>query len=242
MAACRSLEFQKALPAPRTLGTELRALQRTLGAAREWDVFVEETIAAVLAQTCNRDALRPLIKAAQERRQRGHHDARAALHSTDCTKLLTELESLGLHHGGLANAKEESTGSIVGFAGEALQHRHAKARKLGGKIRKIDQRELHQLRIRLKKLRYTAELFHALWRHRRTREYLSSLAKLQRLLGKMHDATVAAGLIEKLVQTGGAEIEHSGQLIRSWIAETVKHDRKRLLKRWRAFARIKPFW
>jgi CHAD domain-containing protein len=239
--------FQKALPVLRALGADLRALQTALGTAREWDVLVEETIAAVPAQTCSRDALRPLIEAAQDWRQRGHRDARDALHSRRCTKLLTELESLGLHEGGTAvlptDAEEQSnTGSIVGFAGEALQRRHAKVRKLGKKIRTLDQRELHELRIRVKKLRYAAELFHTLWRHRRTQEYLSELAKLQRLLGKMHDATVAAGLVERLAHAGGSKIKHAGQLVCSWIAGTAKHDRKRLLKRWRAFTHLKPFW
>ena len=242
--------FRRALPGRglRALGRQLRAVQQALGGARDWDVLVEETIDSLPDQASSKEILRPLIGAAQARRRRGHSEARAALRSSNCTKLLSRLQTGALSNNGAGSrparavSKHPSASPVVGFAIEALQRRHRQARKLGRKIRDLEQRDLHQLRIRIKKLRYAVELFRDLWPVRRSREYLLELKKLQQLLGRVHDATVAGELTDELARAGGPEVKQAGPLARSQIGERAARDRKALNKRWRSFAKLDPFW
>jgi CHAD domain-containing protein len=101
---------------------------------------------------------------------------------------------------------------------------------------------LHELRIRIKKLRYAAEFFGDLWPSRRSREYLSELKKLQQLLGWMRDASVAGDLIDELARARRPEVKEAGRLVCSQIAKRAARDRKTLTKRWRSFAKLEPFW
>ena len=160
---------------------KLRTLQQLLGAAREWDVLMEETISSLPNSMSGERGLGRLIKNAQARRACGHRDARAALRSRKCAQLLAGLEPLiarGIRVAAIyppLHAEGRTPGPVVGFAAQILQAQHDKARKLGKKVRKLDQNELHELRIRIKKLRYATEFFFDLWPSRRAERYLAAV-------------------------------------------------------------------
>jgi CHAD domain-containing protein len=65
-------------------------------------------------------------------------------------------------------------------------------------------RELHEMRIAAKNLRYTLENFAALYRGR-TRSYATSAMKVQRALGEVHNYDVWLGLLNILKESSGRD-------------------------------------
>ena len=189
------------------LAVELQTFGQTLGAARDWDVLVEETIASMPTRLRKQRPTANLIRIAQTRRAEGDSSAHASLRDPQYTEVLLQLASW-------ADSQFVSDGSLPqegkpdvladpaqGFAAQVMQTFHNKARKLGRRVREVDPPEIHRLRIRIKKLRYAADFFGGLWPNRRTERYLAALKSLQEALGEFHDTTVADELIAHFTVT-----------------------------------------
>jgi CHAD domain-containing protein len=78
---------------------------------------------------------------------------------------------------------------------------------LDKKIRRADARfatlgdeERHQLRKRIKRLRYAAELVGSLWPQKTVQKFLRRLQKAQAPLGQLNDAVVALDLYRAVAQ------------------------------------------
>lgn len=241
-----------------SIGAELRWLQQELGSAREWDVFIDSTMKIVSKQIKNTKGLPSLLEAAEVERARGYERARAALGDRRYTDLLLRLEGwleLGLRDGRHTsanngeqtavengNARDILDMPILGFAGQTLRERHAKVQKLGSKVRKVSDEQLHDLRIRVKKLRYATEFFRDLHADKAARRYVGALKALQEILGTAHDALVADDLIPRLEAAAPPSAERAIGQLQGWCAAQVKHDRKRLEGLWADFAKLKTFW
>jgi triphosphatase len=93
------------------------------------------------------------------------------------------------------------------FAAEELTRRHKKVKKDGKQLAKLELVARHELRIRIKKLRYAAEFFSKLFpgQKRRKRELLASLKKLQDALGDVNDVAVQAGLKGEILGSKGGK-------------------------------------
>ena len=244
--------FRSAMPAnyrPR-LGHELRTLQQKLDAAREWDVLVEETIAGMPRRVRKQRSTEKLVRIAQTKRAEGDKSAHAALRNPQYTDVLLRLASWVDGQFG-SDARPTLVGKwkpdvlatpAPGFAAEVMRAYHEKVRKLGKKIRKLDAAELHRLRIRIKKLRYATEFLGGLWPTARAKRYLSALKGLQQVLGELHDATVAEGLIARLSIDKGADDKFSRKPVNRWLIKCQRRARKRVIELWSKFERQKPFW
>mgnify|MGYP003693557071 CR=1 FL=1 len=95
--------------------------------------------------------------------------------------------------------------------------------KSGHRLAELDPVGLHALRIEIKKPRYAAEFFSALYEKKDVREYLNALAALQELLGGLNDAATVERLLEPLRETEGSgrRLEGVG-LLRGWTAASTR--------------------
>lgn len=251
--------FQNAIPeADRmALGGELRWLQQELGPAREWDVFLNDTIHVIAKHFGGSKGLEQLRQVAEAERRVAYERSRAVLGSKRYTDILLRLEAwLDGKHGRTNGAKTENGAKILeehvldqeisGFSTEILNTCHARASKLGDRLKKLDEGQLHKLRIRVKKLRYATEFFRDLYTDKAAKRYISALKDLQEVLGDAHDAMVAVDLITRLEGeakvNGLPEVERTVGRLQGWCAAQIKDDRKRLERLWRGFTRLKPFW
>ncbi len=247
-AAFSLFKDASAVDVPLPLAGALGAMARRLGAAREWDVLIEDTLARMPGKL--RRSAAGLIKIAQARREEGHRKAHAALRDQHTTDVLLRLERwidqrLAPPDGEGAEAAPRSAAHGVPtgrFAGEALGARHRKVLKLGRRIDQLDPEELHGLRIRIKKLRYASEFFAAIWPSRRAERYLSALKRLQQILGTLHDTMVAPKLVGNLAAAGGPAAATAAGRVERWLIGCQQRDRKRGLVAWRKFAQRKRFW
>jgi triphosphatase len=238
--------FRKVLPKSRyvRLGRDLHWLQRELGSAREWDVFIESGSASSNRTTDPKG----LAALAEKERARAHERCRAALGSRRCANLLLDLASLAIAADAGRLVSDRTTGEpavsdlpIVGFAAATLRKRHRQVRRLGKTLDSLDAAELHKLRIRVKRLRYATEFFADLWPRRRTAAYVAALKALQDLTGRLEDGFVAGELLGKLEAKAQP---HQGESIKLQrvTAARLKRLRRKLTGPWKKFDASKPFW
>jgi len=230
------------LPAP--LVEELRWLGASIGPARDWDVFVDETLPPIARSFRERRELTSIRIRAARRRVQHRATAQAAVASPRFLRLLL---ALAAYFAGIAeNASTPDANSpATAFATAQLGRRERKLRKSARHIAVATPAERHKIRIAAKKLRYAAEFLSPLFPEKRTRPYLRSLSRLQTTLGVLNDLAVAERLLAELAppeSAGAARAGHAAGLVRGWIAASQANGIGAVEKAWRAFARRKAFW
>jgi inorganic triphosphatase YgiF len=246
-SACRPL-FDEAVHA--LLSEELRWLQQQLGPARDWDVFVGQTLARMAERLPDELALEALRREATTLRDAARQVAVAALDDPRYTTLLLHV-GLWLEAGSWAAAGQDGAATpasqpVMPFAAAILQRHHRRLRKQGGRHADLSEPELHRLRIISKKLRYNAEFFRDLFPKKGRRPYLEQLAEIQETLGSLNDAAVSRGLIRQLEErmaerTPGLAGRAIG-LVLGWQAARVAGDLGRIRGVWDEFVELEPFW
>ncbi|HSJ95695.1 MAG TPA: CHAD domain-containing protein, partial [Myxococcota bacterium] len=131
-------------------------------------------------------------------------------------------------------------------AAAVLERRHRRARKLGRRLAEATIEERHQLRIRLKKLRYAAEFTAGLHPGRPAARYARRLARLQDTLGHLNDVANAEGQLAVLLsRLGAAETDDEPRVVgfaEGWVAHSAHVELARLPARWERFADAARFW
>lgn len=218
--------------------TELRWMQQELGPARDWDVFLEETIIPLQSRMPDNSALKALTKMANAEKSAGYERAEALLASRRFAGSLLWLERWLLEEDGTAGS-----GRIADFAASRLNVRWKKARKLAGNdVLALPESTLHEVRIELKKLRYLAQLFKSLYPPERTRPYMRRLSAMQDCLGGLNDAVVQQELIDGLRDKGSPIGRTAQAIISGWHASNIEHGLKDLERMWVELSTTKPFW
>jgi triphosphatase len=230
--------FREALPGPWSgrLAREVRWLAGELGPAREWDVFLGETLGPLREAMPDHPSLALLEARGAEARERSYARVRDALADPRYTRLLLDL-SRALAEGW------EATVPIVATAREVLGERHEKAMHAAANLEKLDPQALHRLRIRMKQLRYAVEFFAGLFHGKAPRKYATALADLQDCLGILQDVAVTEPHLESLAIGDDREtLRHAAGLVRGWQAAAAERARDRLLRRFERFSSRKRFW
>jgi inorganic triphosphatase YgiF len=230
---------------------ELRWLDGSLGPARDWDVFTTCTLPRVALAFPAEASLHALAEQAQ--RLRGDTNARAveALRSARYTILLLKLIGVFYREPWIAVEDEDAAASrakpLTQFARDVLSRRHRRVTRTGRRLvhgdaqHESDHAELHQLRIAIKKLRYAAEFFSALY-DRKVKVYTSALAALQELLGGLNDAATVERLCEALRQGDGGTGPEAIGLVRGWAASSARAHLELLPAAWKRFREVEGFW
>ena len=229
------------------LEREASRLIDLLGPARDWDVFITETLAAVRAARPADDNLKRLAQAAEAARARAYEQAealRAPAYTAFLLRFGRWIETAGW--------RDEADRAVLGrplarLAGRLLDKRHARVLKHGRDFERLSDDRLHRLRIALKKLRYAGEFFAAQFPDGRPRPYIKAVRRLQDDLGRLNDAAVAERRLSELLraQPESAALAAlgvgAGQVI-GWHARAREEARARINGDWRAFAAAEPYW
>lgn len=224
------------------LRRELAMLCEELGQARDWDVFVTQTLAPMQKRLPAPAQLKPLLRSSERLRHRHHARVREVLQAQSFQRLL-------LHFGAWMNGdywQQAQTGAPVAaaaFAAKILRQRSKQVNRLGMRLCNqadgADAGAWHALRIACKKLRYSSELFASLYAGNRMDGYLSALAKLQDILGEMNDIAVARRLLDEL----DAAAQHQViALVREQLQLDYMKCIKKFNKGWRNLCAQREFW
>ncbi|MHB1250231.1 MAG: CYTH and CHAD domain-containing protein, partial [Polaromonas sp.] len=234
--------FGEVAPCPDALQQELVWLARELGAVRDWDVLVGDTLPA-LAAGLGAAAWAPLQQAAGAVARQNRHMAATVVCSVRYTRLLLSLG--GWLQGGrwreaLVQPRQDALAvPLAPFATQTLAQRHGTLKKRGQRLRGGTPQARHRVRIAAKNLRYAAEFFQSLYPTKRLRPYVAALTGLQGALGRLNDASVADALLRQLAQAH-PELAPNAALARAGLVARGKRDLRRLGKLWQRFAALKP--
>jgi len=197
----------------------LRKLGQQLGAARDWDVFIEETWPTL------RDALQDaaVITALQEeidlRRDLAHREARAALESRETQRVLLLLSRC------LTDAAPRAEVDTPDAGFDLLNRRLDKyqlalARGLP-ELEQLKPTRMHELRIMAKKIRYLTEFTASRYDKDAAEKWFKWLKNAQDVLGSRNDRSTATARIDGLCKAIG---KHHGKVKRKLHAALDARD------------------
>jgi len=241
--------FKGVLPAADAawINGEARWLLQSLGAARDWDVFLTELLPPLQSAREENGDFAALQSAAADARWLAYECARSDQRSARYTAFVLELGRWIYRAGWRGTEAPARYDELLGdYACQLLRKRHRLVLKQGRDFESLSDEELHRLRITLKKLRYTSEFFASLYPKSKAGPYLKALKSLQDELGHMNDVVVSEDLLKGLL--GSADVGNMGALraaasmVIGWYAHAVTTRRPRIEKRWQAFTASKPFW
>ncbi len=227
-------------PAAARFDGVLRDLGRTLGAGRDWDVFLSETLADAEADL-GAEALGGLREAARDRDRDAHAAVADAVSGPLPTDLLLGL-SLWTADGGWMREGTDGTDRLADLLPDLLDRLERKALKRGRHLKSLDAEALHGLRKGLKKLRYACEDVSSLFAHRPVDRYVGSVKRVLGDLGRINDAAVAA---ERVAELGGperAELAGPVEALLAWNERRRAGSHRDLRRRWRKLRHADPFW
>ena len=240
--------FRKLLPKDQLhwASGELRWLANVLGEARNFDVFSSALIAPARDALADRIDTRALERAVERRRRTAYSEMRKALHSTRYTQLILRLlrwfEGREWRHQGNLDDLRRPIGEI---APAMLDRRRRAVRRRRKGFATQSAEKQHELRLALKKLRYTTDLFTALYPPKVTASFTDRLKDLQDELGAANDVHVGDELVDELSRhapKNGREIAAAGQQVLAWHRRRLAKRRKKIEVDMRRLHHEKPFW
>lgn len=180
---------------PQSLATEVRWLAQALGAARDWDVFSDETwpefIAASTATVVPDAEMTELLQRALVRRDVERAAALSALSSVRYARTILRLQRW------IASPPPRAE-SLRAMAARALEQAHQRLLDAARFFAALSPEQRHQVRIFAKRLRYSLDLLSVALLTGDGELFTGQLAELQDVLGVINDAAVAAPLVAEL--------------------------------------------
>jgi triphosphatase len=242
-------EFAAVLPKATTdsLVAEFKWLAGVLGPARDWDVFVFETLPPMREAFAEHAALKRFSRECARLRRGANRRARRAVASARYQRLVLGFAAWIAAETWLTEGDETPIATARSptreFAGAVLERRFARVRKRGRKLRNLSAAELHRMRIAVKKLRYAMDFLATVFPPKRARDMLSRLARLQNILGAMNDAAAVERLVHEAfgAQAGRVMSEARG-IVLGWSRGRALTLRRELRGAWKAFRAAKKFW
>lgn len=245
-------------PSLETLRLRAKKISARLSAARDLDVFLGELFEPAATANGSADAFAVLRSRAQAARRRAWEDAVSCVLSPIFVGFMGDLSD-SLDKRSWREGRHESahaTKGIIAFEAPAtalaermLNHRLAQAKKRARHLERLSDAKRHQLRICLKKLRYTAEFFAPLYESDSVGRFVRRLSGMQDVLGTLQDVVVARTTLERLVEIddGLSLVSHAGLsfaagMVYGWHLECAAHTWENAVKRWKKFAKAEPFW
>ncbi len=204
---------------------ELREVARTLGEARDWDVFVEETLAAMPAGE-------PTLARAQARQSRARAAAREAIRSRRYALAILRLSRW------LALAGDPPHGgSLERFTVKLLARRHERLARRLEALHGASVGERHRMRIDAKRLRYVVEGLAAAVDAVAAKRYARRLERLQDALGRANDAVTGRRLLAALDPP-----RELADFARGWFAARIDDESADLARAAAGITQTRPFW
>jgi triphosphatase len=220
------------------LKTELRWLSHACDAARNLDVFADETLRAAESWQPAPPGLHALRKAVDGARRAAWAQAGEAAMSARFRALMIDAAAR-VETGGWLD-RPAARKAVGPFADHALKRHLKKLARRGRAAHGGDDEARHHLRIEAKKLRYAVEGLASLYGDKRVARYLARLKALQDLLGELNDLAAAEPLMARLTLSPDAAFA-AGELVGLKAAAKPRL----LVRAGKALGQLeaaKPFW
>jgi CHAD domain-containing protein len=211
---------------------ELSYAARALGEARDWDVFVLETMPEILSRHAPVHGVQGIRDRAAARQAQARAAAREALRSQRYSGAILEISRW------LAEPAGDSRGaSLEQFAAKLLARRHARLAAGIERLADADMAERHRVRIDAKRLRYVVEGLAPALDAVAARRYAQRLTRLQDALGHANDAVAG----ERLLASLGPPADLAA-FAKHWLAGRIRAETAKLPRLARDITDARPFW
>lgn len=223
---------------------ELRWFADVLGEARNLDVFAESLLPAARAALPIASEFERLSLATERRRRMAHAGVIKAISSTHYTETLLALLRWLDGNDWCSEGGEALRQPIENLAPYLLERCRAQTEKRAKHFADQTAKKRHQLRISLKKLRYTAELFAGLYETAAAKQFIQRLKRLQDDLGDANDVRVARDVVDSLAPSGWrvTGIAHAGRRMLAWHKERLAKNEANLRQHLDELLAAPPFW
>lgn len=195
--------FTPVIPRKNTkkLAKEMRWAARQLDRARDLDVYISDNFPSKISKKEKQKKL--LRKVALKHRQKEYKKVRSFLRGQRFLvfneKLIRWLNKKGWRQGLSRAENNDLSREITYFTNLVLDDHRCKVLGTGRNIRRMNDEDLHRLRIECKKLRYATEFFAPLYGSKMV-SFSKKLKQLQNILGVLHDCYVMGGLQRSLLK------------------------------------------
>lgn len=239
-AALRAFKAVLPYEKRKAFNSELRWFQQRLAPARDWHVFLDETLPLIGHSNpgCE-EHLKKLRRVAREERRRTTHEAVEYLESRRYARMILKFQSW------LADLENEIPAGtyerpVQPFARSVLRRTHRDLVRETRPLMRLPGEDVHTLRKIGKKARYATEFFSTLWTGDEVKPYLKLMARLQDKLGSSNDAVVARQILWN-IRPGRLEPE-TIRLVQSWSEARIDHCIRTAQPHWRRLRKATPFW
>lgn len=170
-------------------GQAWRDVGEQLGNARNWDVFYSETLPAMAGDLGNHAEFIQLKEFALIERKKAHTETQQWLRGRRYSLTMVAFCEA------LLMLPDRKTDRIDAFADKAIKKRYKRFCRGARIAHTLNGEQRHEVRIDLKKLRYTLDFFESLYPQKQLHPFLSALAETQELLGHMNDLVSGEALL-----------------------------------------------
>ncbi len=235
----------------RDMTAKARTLAGLLGAARDYDVFRGELVAPLKGK--DDEGIKLLDRAATLEQINAWDAGLRAVSSSEFTRTCLSL-ALHIEEKSWRQCAEKNPSMAMmlamparRFAERALSKRMKKAKSLGDNIETLTLVERHELRKRLKSLKYAVGFFGSLYPKKQVSKQIGRLNALQDLFGSLNDLAVAEEIVRTLIKHSDdmphqLEIAEAGGRVLGWHGARADNSWAAAPDTWSAFQSAAPFW
>lgn len=203
-----------------TFNNKLRELGNMFGLARDWDVFLTDTLPKAASQLneLNEAAIRDLVTPVWQEEYR-----KACRHSWP----KISVNEISFSGDELDLPVEETASHMLDLQANRMRRR----------LRHLNTPEQrHDARKALKRLRYSTEFLQSLYDAKLVKAYLAHCKLLQDVLGKINDASTVMRLSVAI------DLPNDSDMLTEWAERRVQKAVKDLDPTLRDFRKARPFW
>ena len=234
------------------LKAHARCLSSDVGELRDLEVALSDLLGPELAKDPQNPGYLKLHANLLNRTEQVRGKLGRQLRSVKTHSLVIDLAEFASTRGWLNRTDEVQSKRLAEYlpiyAAGSLERSYAKVCKLGRKIDSLCIEDRHELRKRLKKLRYASEFLKDVCSSDEDGldpiVFIKAIKKLQTILGRLNDAAMIEELFDRDSALVGTDLEAAlaaGRLIGVY-QQRSDHAWLDAQMRWDAFASIRPFW
>jgi inorganic triphosphatase YgiF len=221
-----------------------------LGSARDLDVYIKTKIEPLRKLRPRKSGLREFAGDLASRRRTAFKKMKHAIDSPRYRSLILDILQWIEAGEWLKHSKVRARRPVHLFAAKSLAQQFRKVLRKQKGVAKFDSRQLHKLRIRFKKLRYSCEFFGGLFDTRkmshRRRRFNDCVADLQDNLGALNDISVhqkiATALVAEKTSTQHPRRDFAAGIVSGREQGEIETFLKTVSKTARKLSQMRPFW
>ena len=233
---------------------ETRWLARQLGPARDWDVFIAESLMPLCKEYGRDTGLRQLATLARGHRRQAYDVVRASLTGPRYTALQLGFGQWLARRDGEARTGAEAAAALalpaMGFADDMLAKQWKKIGGLARRHENLNIEQWHGLRIYAKRLRYTLDFFRSFYDPKEVKRMLDGLGEIQDSLGGLNDADTGRKLLAQALTVARATeggpnegaLARAEALVHGWYTARATMPPDGFGRMWKRLADRPPGW